>query len=60
MEWVQLLRKDFPDYNEAIALQAEIHNYRREYDKAIALLEANIQQVPFDTQAWLQMAEAYL
>ncbi len=60
MEWVQLLRKDFPDYNEAIALQAEIHNYRREYDKAISLLEANIQQVPFDTQAWLQMAEAYL
>ena len=60
IEWVKMLWHDFPDYYDAIALQAEIHNYRREYQQAIDLIEANIEKIPYDIQAWLQLAEAYL
>lgn len=58
LEWVKTLRSDFPDYLDAIALQAEIHNYRREYQQALSLLESNIERIPYDIHAWLQMAEA--
>lgn len=60
LEWVKILRNDFPDYLPAIALQAEIHNYRHEYQDAISLLEANIERMPYDSRAWLQLAEAHL
>lgn len=59
MEWVKLLRREFPDYTDAIALQAEIHNFRHEYQETINLIEANIQSMPYDTRAWLQLAEAH-
>lgn len=60
MEWVLQLRHDYPDYIDAIALQAEIHNYRREYEATKQLLEANIERMPYDIHAWLQLAEAYI
>ena len=60
LEWVLLLRHEYPDYVEAIALEAEIYNFRQEYPKAIALLEANLPTVIYDTQAWQQLAEAHL
>ena len=60
MEWVNLLRTNHPDYRDAIALQAEIHNYRKEYQQAIELLEENIEEIPYDTHAWLQLAEAHI
>ena len=60
MEWVEMLRSDYPDYIDAIALQAEIHNYRREYQQTIDLLTDNIELMPYCIHAWLQLAEAYL
>lgn len=58
--WVKRLRTDYPEYTDAIALQAEIHNYRREYQQAADLLRGNIELIAYDIQAWLQMAEACL
>ena len=60
MEWVMLLRHEYPNYHDAISLQAEIHNYRREYTEAKALLEENLELIAYDWHAWMQMAEACL
>ena len=60
MEWVTALRSDYPDYLDAIVLQAEIHNYRREHDKAYELMNDNIERMPFNIQAWIQMGQALL
>ena len=60
LDWVLYLREKHPDYLPALALQAEVHNYRREYTLAIELLEHYIGEAPYDAHAWLQLAEAYL
>lgn len=60
LTWVLQLRHDFPDYIPAIPLQAEVHNLRHEYQQAVDLLMPNLSLLAFETQAWLQLAEAQL
>ncbi len=60
MTWVLELRQEYPDYVSAIALQAEVHNFRHEYQQTVDLLLPNISLLAFDTLAWLQLAEAQL
>lgn len=60
LAWVLQLRHDYPDYTQALALQAEVHNQRHEYQQAVDLLMPNLPLLAFDTQAWLQLAEAQL
>ena len=58
LEWIDILRTEYPDYLPAIPLQAEIHIMKEENKTAIKLLDDYLHETPFDTQAWLLMSEA--
>ena len=59
LEWVMMLRKNHPDYEDAVVLEAEVHNMRQEYALAIELAEQYIIDHPYDTRAWIQLGEAH-
>lgn len=58
LEWVFILRRNHPNYEDTIVLEAEVRNLRGEYALAIELAEQYIEMHPYDTRAWMQLAEA--
>ena len=59
-EWTKMLREEYPDYTAAISLLAGIYNAKGQYKKAAHVIEEHIEEIPFDVEAWLQLAEAQL
>lgn len=60
LEWVMLLRSEHPDYADIDVLEAEVRNVLGEHEAAIRLAEGYLENNPYDTHAWMQLAEAHL
>ena len=60
LEWVILLRSEHPDYADIDVLEAEVRNVLGEHEAAIRLAEGYLENNPYDTHAWMQLAEAHL
>lgn len=60
LEWVMLMHQEHPDYPNADVLEAEVRNMLGEHETAIKLAESHLAEHPYDTHAWMQLAEAHL
>lgn len=57
-DWCQELLRKYPDYQPGIVLYAEVLNAMQHYQETVNLLEQHIADMAYDSQGWLQMAEA--
>ena len=60
LEWAKILHEEYPDDTAALSLLAGIYNAKGQYQKASRIIEEHIEEIPFDVEAWLQLAEAQL
>ncbi|MBR3433268.1 MAG: tetratricopeptide repeat protein [Bacteroidaceae bacterium] len=59
-ELAQRLEKDFPGYGKLSKLKTDILMATEKYDQAIELLQAVLDEQPYNTMAWNKIAEAHI
>lgn len=57
---VNTLEKEYPDYYRTRKLKIEVLMGKREYEKAIPLLQDYLEEEPYSISAWRTLAEAFV
>ena len=60
LEWVKILHNKHPEYENSDVMEAELRTLLGQPGEALMMMTKHLEKHPYNTQAWIQLAEAHL